>query len=400
MPFVAVAPDPIAVVPARDAVTNLFPTPPDTRLLLSIVLPVRDEASGLTRTLDALAAQTNEADRVFDPARYEVLLLANNCADGTAEIARRYARRHPPLRLHVAEVTLPPAQANVGTARRLAMDAACRRLLEVGQARGVIASTDGDTRVAPDWAAQTLQEFGRGVDAVGGRVLTEPGGDPAARRYQRRDLVYLLGLSRLAACLDPDLCDPWPRHHQFFGASLALTAEAYQRVGGLPRRSHGEDEALGEALRRVDACVRHSPNVRVWTSARQMGRVDNGLSTTLRVWGEMGRRGVRQVVEQPAAIETRLRARAHLRRLWAASSPDSAEVAAVADMLAVPPWLIWAKLTAGTTFGVLWETVEQEHRNDDGAWARRWPRQDITEALPALRQRLRDISARAGSPTS
>ena len=371
-------------------VAHLIAQPPDARLRLSIILPARNEAAGLERTLAALAAQTDTAGQPLDPACYEALVLANNCTDGTDRVAHRFARRHPFFRLHVAEVTLPPEQANVGTARRLIMGEAFRRLTLRDRPRGVIASTDGDTRVAPDWVAQTLLEFERGADAVGGRVLTEPGGDPAARRYQLRDISYLHGLSRLASLLDPDTADPWPRHHQLFGASLAVTAEAYGRVGGLPRVTHLEDEALGRALRRADARIRHSPQVRVWTSARQQGRVENGLSTTLRVWGDMGRSGVRQIVERPAAVEVRLRARARLRRLWAGGHSEGAEVAAIADALAVPPSLLRDKL-CGETFGALWDAVEQEHRNDDGAWARRWPRQDIAEALPLLRERLRQL---------
>ncbi len=391
MPTDVLAPASAPAVFTVDA-APLFPTPPDARLRLSVILPVRNEASGLERTLEALAAQTDTAGRPLDPAGYEALVLANNCTDGTASVARRFARRHPLFRLHVAEVTLPSDEANVGTARRLVMEEAHRRLRERAWPRGVIASTDGDTRVAPDWVAQTLLEFERGADAVGGRVFTEPGGDPAARLFQRRDIVYLLRLSRLESLLDPAPSDPWPRHHQLFGASLAVTAEAYQRVGGLPRVTHLEDEAMARALRRADARIRHSPSVRVWTSARQDGRVACGLSTTLRVWGEMGRTGARQIVEQPTAVETRLRARARLRDLWAAASLDPIEVAALADTLAVPVSLLCGGLTCGNTFGALWDRVEQEHRNDDGAWARRWPRQDITQALPALRERLRQIS--------
>jgi GT2 family glycosyltransferase len=395
MPTVALHSESASAVFTVDAV-RLFPTPPDARLRLSIILPVRNEAEGLERTLASLAAQTETHGRPLDPRDYETLVLANNCTDGTTEIARRFASRHPEFRLSVAEVTLPSAEANIGTARRLLMDEACQRFLERDKLGGVIASTDGDTRVAPDWVAQTLLEFERGADAVGGRVFTEPGGDPAARRYQLRDIAYLHGLSRLEAILDTDSADPWPRHHQLFGASLAVTAEMYARVDGLPRVSHLEDEALARALRRIDARIRHSPHVRVWTSARQEGRVECGLSSTLRIWGGMGRSGARQIVEQPAAIETRLRSRAQLRQLWEHASSghhgDCHAIASLADTLAVPVSLLQEGLAPwGQYFGVLWDAVEQQHRRDDGLWAQRWPRQDITEALPALRERLRHL---------
>ena len=386
---------PTATAPAPDGLLRdaspLFFAPPHARLRASVIVPVKDEAGGLAQTLAALAAQTDEEGAALDPGGYEVLVLANNCADETAEVARRFGQRHRRLAVQVAEVTLPPGRANIGTARRLVMDEACRRLMQCGQPRGLILSTDGDSRVAPDWVAQTLAEVARGADAVGGRVLTEsgPGGDREARRFHLRDAAYLLGLARLEAALDPDPCDPWPRHHQFFGASLAVTAETYCRVGGLPVVPHLEDEALGRALRRLDARVRHSPWVRVWTSARQDGRVGDGLSTTLRVWGEMGRAGVPQIVEQPAAVEARLRARARLPRLWQGER-DRAD--GLARALGVPGALLRDGLAAPRRpFGALWDAVEQAHRNDDGPWAWRWPRVDIAQALPDLRARLRAL---------
>ena len=66
-------------------------------------------------------------------------------------MARQLAARIPRLALHVVELDLPPDQAHVGYARRLAMDEACRRLLMVGRPRGVIATTDADTMVTSTW---------------------------------------------------------------------------------------------------------------------------------------------------------------------------------------------------------------------------------------------------------
>lgn len=43
-----------------------------------VVVPVRDEAGGLAATLHSLMAQREFSGALFDPTRYEVLLLANN----------------------------------------------------------------------------------------------------------------------------------------------------------------------------------------------------------------------------------------------------------------------------------------------------------------------------------
>ena len=379
-------PEPISV----SENTALQLPPPSPRLMLSVVIPVRNEASGIERTLASLARQVDWAGQPLDPSSYEVLLLANNCTDDTAEAARCFARRVPQVHLHVAEVSLPPETAHVGTARRLLMDAACCRVTACGQKRGVIASTDGDTQVAPDWAAQTLREIEGGADAVGGRIRVERqrGEDRDARLYALRDTAYQRGLARLEHLLDPNPADPWPRHHQFFGGSLAVTAKAYRAAGGLPPLPCLEDVALGEALRRLDARIRHSPAVRVSTSPRQQGRTPLGLSSQLQEWGQMGRAGEAHWVQQPAAVAVRFAARRALRGLHQ-SRASCSEAAGLADTLAVPVSVLaggWADTRL--TFGALWARVMEHHMQPDGAWARLWPLMEITEALPDLRRRL------------
>ncbi len=385
-----------AALPSLSSLSQIqFQPPPHPALRVSVVVPVRDEEEALPAALAALAHQIDAQGVPLDPACYEVLVLANNCRDSSAALARRFGRHRPCFALHVVEATLPPLCANIGTARRLAMDAACRRLLWVGRPGGVIASTDGDVEVARDWLFQTLREFGRGADAVGGCIRTQfkQGNDPEARRYARLDRTYQHGLSRLEALVDPDASDPWPRHHQFFGGSLAVTADAYCRAGGLPAVSCLEDVALEHALARQDFHVRHSPHVRVRTSARQAGRATLGLSTQLRDWGEMGRANIPHLVQQPQAIEVRLRARAVLRHWRQASAegqmPGSDQIAGLAEQLAVPCSLLHAGLgQPHQPFGALWAQVMAHHAESHGPWAQRWPLWEITRALPDLKARL------------
>ncbi len=380
-----------------------FPVSPHPALHVCVIVPVRNEAHGLTRTLAALAAQIDDAGLPLNPVCYEVLLLANNCTDSTAEVARAFAKQHPALALHILEAALPPGEANVGTARRRLMDLAFARFEQLDRPHGMIASTDGDTRVAPDWVWQMMAARKQGAQAVGGRVLTERDIDAktamgrGVRLFYLRDTAYLHGLARLETLLDPAVHDPWPRHHQFFGANMAVTAEAYCRVGGLPAVPFLEDEALARTLRRADVRVRYSPDVRVWTSARQNGRVACGLSTTLSTWEEMSRAGLPQIVESVEAVETRLRARAALRRQWQdAQAGRTVEAEALAETLGVPAaW--FGDMTDGP-FGEVWDRVTRAHLIDDGPWALRWPRVEITEALPALRARLAEVEKRPPPP--
>lgn len=377
-------PVPVAeFAPDTDFAPSLFTAPPAPLLRACVIVPVRNEAHHLGETLDALRTQQDPAGQPLPPDRWEVLLLANNCTDPSYDTAQQYQRRHPDFPLRVEQIRLPPAQANIGFVRRLLMDAACERL----GGRGIIVSTDGDTRVDPCWLYHTLHEFTADVDAVSGRILTQPDGS-TVRRYHLRDVTYRSLLTQLEARLDPRPYNPWPRHFQHFGASLAVTCDAYRRAGGLPAVPYLEDEAFFQALLRIDARVRNSPLVRVYTSTRQRGRVAVGFSEQLRCWATMERAGQTPCVEPPAATALRFRVRHALRRCWQAldSTNYEAEAARLADELGVNPRWLTRTLTQCRYFGTVWEGVEA--RLQTGDWARRWSPVPVTQAIQELRALL------------
>ncbi|MCI1189353.1 glycosyltransferase [Hymenobacter sp. DH14] len=331
---------------------------PRAGLRISVIIPAKDEVANLPATLAALAAQTTFAGHQLPADSYEVIVLANNCLDDTANLVRRQARQFPGLVLHVAELCLPGEHAHVGRARRLLMDEACARLERVGQPAGIIASTDADTRVAPTWLVAIQAEIAAGADAVGGRIMTE---DEALdqpdliqlQRLQSRDAAYRLLCARLEDLLDPTAADPWPRHHQHFGASLALTARAYRRVGGLPAVRFLEDEALCRQLRRHDLTLRHSPHVQVLTSARRDGRVEVGLSWQLREWLQLSQQQREPQVDNPVQLARQWQLRRQLRACWA--SAPGAETDALLTRLGVPAAAVLAQMSNCATFGELWE---------------------------------------------
>lgn len=368
-----------------------------------MVIPARNEEAGVAATLEAFAHQLEgkHAGRPLARERYEILLLANNCSDRTAETARRAAARWPGLRLHVVERTFSAEKAHVGTARRLLMDEAHRRLANVlGRPGGIIATTDADTRVAPDWLAATAAEMANGAAAVGGLIhacrlgrRTLPAG---ARRLARRDGAYHVLADYLEHLLDPDPADPWPRHHHHFGGSLALTAAAYARVGGLPPLPALEDVALVRALRRHDIPLRHSPAVRVWTSARCHGRTPHGLAATLRRWTEAsgvdddGDRPDPLGVEAPAALVARVTLRRTLRGLWQTvrdgdRRPDRDDLRRVARELRLSPTAVMAAISESASFGTGYEQLLAAGRPAYG----QLPPTDTATAIPELRARVR-----------
>jgi len=328
---------------------------PHPGLRMSVIIPAKDEVANLPATLAALAAQVDLHNRPLPAGSFEVIVLANNCTDHTAALVREQARQLPHLVLHVAELRLPAAKAHVGRARRLLMDEACARLELLGRRYGIIASTDADTRVAPTWLAAIEAEIGAGADAVGGRISTEMRGQALQplRRIQTADAAYHLLCARLEGLLDPSSVDPWPRHHQHFGASLALTARAYRRVGGLPEVRFLEDEALCQALRRHDLSLRHSPAVQVLTSARRQGRVEVGLSWQLREWLHMSRQQREPQVENPVQLARRWQLRRQLRACW--RNKPGADMGALITRLGLPATLVQQQLRRAATFGLLWD---------------------------------------------
>jgi GT2 family glycosyltransferase len=250
-----------------------------------VAVPAKNEAERLLACLNALAAQVDTLGNPLTSNTFCVLIFANNCTDETVCIARSFAWNSPfPMR--VIEKTLPRALANAGAARRAAMGLADAWLGEIGGERGVVLTTDADSRVAPDWLANNLAAIDAGADAVLGRIVLDEEGEllpQALHDRGRLEAAYEVLLTELTAYLDPVEHNPWPHHSTISGASLAVTREAYHMVGGLPSVPLGEDKAFASMLFREDAKIRFCSEVLVTTSGRLDGRAPGGVADTLRL---------------------------------------------------------------------------------------------------------------------
>ena len=252
------------------------------RPLTVVAIPVKNEVERIGLCLESLAGQTG-----VDLAEVLVLLLLNNCSDGTADRVRALAPTLP-YRLDMHIVELPDPYANAGWARRLAMEGAAAAI----DPAGLILTTDADTLVDCDWIEANRREIAAGVDAVAGYVMADPVElmelDPRILERGALEWEYQQLAAELEARADPEAHDLWPRHNQNCGASAAVTAAAYHQIGGLPPKRVGEDRALFEMLRRADLKIRHSLEVQVVTSARTDGRALGGLSDAIRLRGDPG----------------------------------------------------------------------------------------------------------------
>src|SRR5215210_6283247 len=246
--------------------------PPDPALRTSVVVPARDEEALVGSCLQALAEQDG-----ISPEEYEVLLVLDRCTDATESQALEVAAEHPDLRLHL----LDGPGRGAGHARRVGMEEAHARLLASGRPDGLIASTDADTVVTPDWLSVQLETASQGARAIGGHIeLRDDTSLPQGVSGWRAEQGRLRQRELLAA---PDSMDgpEQAEHWQFSGASLALTAAVYAEIGGLEPRAALEDEYLERALAMRGVAIERPLAVRVATSARLVGRAKRGLARDL-----------------------------------------------------------------------------------------------------------------------
>jgi cellulose synthase/poly-beta-1,6-N-acetylglucosamine synthase-like glycosyltransferase len=363
-----------------------------------IAIPARDEAERLAGCIRALVGQTDAAGLPLSGQAFGVLVFANNCSDDSARIARA-AARGAPFETRVVEARLPPEVSHAGGARRAAMESAAAWLGETSPG-GVILTTDADSMVAADWVSANLDAISLGADAVLGQISLDEEGErlPAALHARGRlEGVYEELLTEISARLDPQIGNPWPHHSTISGASLAVTADVYRRVGGLPCVPLGEDKALVATLRRIDARIRYAPEVRAVTSGRTSGRAPGGVADTLRLRSADPGALCDEALERCAVAYRRALWRGRLRRGGLAS-------VGWRQALRVPAAAA-ARARAATTFGEAWEKIE---RASPGLARRGLPPAELPgqiEAARRLLQRLEeklaareDVEAVLGTP--
>jgi glycosyltransferase involved in cell wall biosynthesis len=176
---------------------------------ISVVIGTRNRASLLRVTLEHLRHQAYVAGD-------EVIVVDNASTDDTAAVVARAAAGFPvPLRYLVEQTLGKSAAVNRG----------------VSDARGeILALTDDDVQVAPDWIASIRRVFHDGsVDLAGGRV--DPWWESEAPwwlRWQRPESSAML--SPLALLHYGDAQPLGER--TAVGANLIVRREVYERLGG------------------------------------------------------------------------------------------------------------------------------------------------------------------------
>jgi len=132
--------------------------------LVSVIMPVRNEAAYIARSLGAVLAQDYPADCL------EILVVDGMSNDGTRQAVLAQAAADPRVRLLDNPAGIVPPGLNIG----------------IGQARGeIIVRVDGHCEIASDYVRRCVQHLlaghdGAPVEAVGGPIETIGETDEAA----------------------------------------------------------------------------------------------------------------------------------------------------------------------------------------------------------------------------
>ena len=158
---------------------------------VSLIATVKDAAAHIGAFLDSVAAQTRPPD--------EIVIVDGGSADGTWEILERAT----------GVLALSDPGSNIAWGRAAAIDAA---------AHDVIAVTDADCVLDPDWLERLLEPIDRGADVSAGF-------------YRPLASSFLQVCAAAVAVPEPDeLRDGWMPSAR----SIAFRRSAYLAAGGYP----------------------------------------------------------------------------------------------------------------------------------------------------------------------
>ncbi|QLQ34916.2 glycosyltransferase [Micromonospora robiginosa] len=215
---------------------------------LAVVVPAHDEQASLPA---CLASVLDSLRRL--PVRAEVIVVADDCRDATAAVARR-----------LGAVVVTVRARNVGRARAAGMAHALRH----GPQDLWLATTDADSRVPRRWGGWHLRHGRAGTDLLVGTVRVHdwaPRSEQVRTRFETR---YRQGLTDTG-------------HRHVHGANLGCAATAYERLGGFADLRHGEDHDLVDRGRRRALRVVADATCPVRTSARRRSRAPHGFARYL-----------------------------------------------------------------------------------------------------------------------
>lgn len=219
-------------------------------LVLSVVIPVRDEERNITRLLEDLEAQT------YPQNLMEILVVDDASTDHTARMVQQFAAGSK-CSIKLLSLHADPSMSSKKQAISMA----------VSHASGDwIFATDGDCRVGKNWV-QTIANYQAQTGAkfiFGGVSFHEEGS--LFEHLQTIEFAALTGSGAASFQGDfPTMCN---------GANLAYERKIFELVNGFEGNNHipsGDDEFLMHkifARNKADVKFLKSPEATVYTTAK------------------------------------------------------------------------------------------------------------------------------------
>lgn len=213
---------------------------------MCVVIPCYNEPN-LIKSLGSIAACTLPACDVEvivvinhpEGVDYEVLENSSKAVKDIDEANRLWGSKR--LRFHaVMAFNLPRKKAGVGYARQIGMDEAAYRLLSVGRQEGVIVCFDADSQCMSNYLTELYELWMQHpkTHACSIRFEHPLSGDEFPAEVYNGIAAYELHLryynqaSRFIG---------FPFAYHTVGSSMACSAEAYVKFGGMNRHQAGED---------------------------------------------------------------------------------------------------------------------------------------------------------------
>ncbi len=232
---------------------------PDIRAMV-VAIPARNEAPSIGMTLSSILLSLQHL-----PASILTIVsvACDSCVDET--VAEICLVNNDDTTVLIVE----GMWQSVGGARRAAVQAGLNSLLDAGLSleQVWIASTDADTTVGPNWLSRQLRYAELGLDAVAGVVSLRRDADLTLVTEEIFHDMYQVAKHG---------------HSHVHGANLGVRADAYAVAGGFPILPASEDRELWNSLLAAGYQCHSSTRLRVSTSARLHGRVEEGFAFALR----------------------------------------------------------------------------------------------------------------------
>jgi glycosyltransferase involved in cell wall biosynthesis len=219
---------------------------PSVNLGLCVVIPCYNEPN-LIKSLESIAGCTLPACDVEvivevnhpEGANHDVLENSNKAVKDIDEANRLWGSENLYFRT-IRAFDLPRKQAGVGYARQIGMDEAAYRLLSVGRQSGVIACFDADSQCMPNYLCELYHLWDKHPETHACSVRFEHplSGEEFPNSVYKGIADYELHLryynqaSRFVG---------FPFAYHTVGSSMACSAGAYVKFGGMNRHQAGED---------------------------------------------------------------------------------------------------------------------------------------------------------------